>query len=296
MPDRRIRLAFLADVQIGCMATFSGADDDAITRFGRRGMSVRKFPRTDALDWDAARFRDTVAEVNRLQPDLAVIGGDMIDEISRPDQLEVFREIAATCEVPFHYVPGNHDICHDAAVPTEASLDWYRANFGPEHGTATRDLTDAWRLTLLTVNSAVLDQPRNLDGAYEAEMAWLEDELRHRAPGPTIVFSHHPPFVGAPDEGHNYWNIPIERRRPFLDLLAGYEVDLVLCGHRHLNDRVEYRDVEIVTSAAVGFPLGLDPPGFRLVDIDETGISHTYHPVPDPAWEAIGGPPDPDAC
>lgn len=294
MPMGHIRLAFLADVQIGCMATFSGMDDDAIARFERRGMSVRKFPHTDALDWDADRFRDAVAEVNRLRPDLAVIGGDMIDEISRPDQLEAFHEIAGTCEVPFHYVPGNHDICHDAAVPTEASLDWYRAHFGPEHGTITRGLTDASWLTLLTVNSAVLDQPRNLDGAFEAEMAWLEGELRSRARGPTIVFSHHPPFVRAPDEDHNYWNIPIERRLPFLDLLADHDVDLVLCGHRHRNDRAEFRDVEIVTSAAVGFPLGTDAPGFRLVDIDETGLSHTYYPFPDPGWEAIGGPPDPD--
>lgn len=293
MPAGSIRLAFLADVQIGCMATFSGADDLAIARFERRGMRVRRFPRTDSLDWDAARFRDAVAQVNRLQPDLAVIGGDMIDEISRPDQLEVFREIAAKCEIPFHYVPGNHDICPDATVPTKESVEWYRANFGPEHGTVTRPLAGASQLTLLAVNSAVLDQPRNLDGAFEAEMSWLEKELGRRLPGPTIVVTHHPPFVETPDEAQNYWNIPLERRRPFLDLLANYDVDLVLAGHRHLNDRVEYRDIEIVTSGAVGFPLGLDPPGFRVVDIDETGISHAYYPVPDPAWEAIGGPPDP---
>ncbi len=295
MPSGRIRLAFLADVQIGCMATFSGVDDDAVDRFERRGMRVRKFPRTDALDWDAARFREAVTELNRLQPDLAVIGGDMIDEISRHEQLEVFREIATTCEIPFHYVPGNHDICPDAAVPTEASLDWYRAHFGPEHETITRDLKDVTRLTLVTVNSAVLDDPRHLDGAFEQEMAWLESELDRRAPGPTIVFSHHPPFVRTPEEDRNYWNIPIERRHPFLELLADRGVDLVLCGHRHLNDRAEYRGIEIVTSAAVGFPLGLDPPGFRLLDIDGSGISHTYYPLPDPDWEAIGGQPDPHA-
>lgn len=296
MPDVRIRLAFLADVQIGCMATFSGMDDDDIARFGNRGMCVRKFPRTDALDWDTARFRDAIAAVNRLQPDLAIIGGDMIDEISRPDQLEAFRDVAAACEVPLHYVPGNHDICPDATVPTRESVDWYRAHFGPEHENVSRDLTRSSKLTLLTVNSAALDEPRNLEGAFDAEMAWLEDELSGRAPGPTIVLSHHPPFVRAPDEGRSYWNIPIARRRPFLDLLAHHDVDLLLCGHRHRNDRVQYRGVEIVTSGAVGFPLGLDPPGFRLVDVDETGVSHTYRPLADPAWDAIGGPPDPEVC
>ena len=52
MPDGRIRLAFLADVQIGCMATFSGMDADAIGRFAQRGMRVRSFPRTESLEWD----------------------------------------------------------------------------------------------------------------------------------------------------------------------------------------------------------------------------------------------------
>ena len=292
MPDGRISLAFLADIQIGCMATFSGVGEADIARFNRRGMLVRQFPRTDSLDWDLDRLRDAVTELNRLDPDLVIIGGDMIDDMKRQEQIEAFTTVAADSKVPFHYAPGNHDICPDSAVPTTEAVDWYRENFGPEHATVTRDLEAGAQLTIVLANSAVLDQPRNMPGSFEGEMAWLTDQLRRRAPGPTIVVSHHPPFVTDADEGHNYWNLPIERRRPFLDVLVDHGVDMVLCGHRHLNDRAEYQGIEIITSAAVGFPLGLDPPGFRLLDIDQSGISHSYYPLPVPAWDAIGGPPD----
>lgn len=288
-----IRLAFLADVQIGCMATFSGVDDHDIERFERSGMAVRRFPHTESIAWDMERFLDAVQQLNELEPDLVVIGGDMIDDISRVDQLVGFRTVAADSRPKLHFAPGNHDICADAAVPTPESLEWYRSNFGPEHSVVNAELSDSATLTVAMVNSAVLDQPRNLPGAFEAEMQWLQAELSDRPPGPAIVVSHHPPFVESPDEGHNYWNIPIERRQPFLDLLFDTGVDLLLCGHRHRNDSAEYRGVEIVTTAAVGFPLGEDPPGFRLVDIDESGISHSYYPLPDQAWDAIGGPPEP---
>lgn len=286
-----IRLAFLADVQIGCMATFSGSDDSDVERFARRGMSVRRFPRTDSLDWDLDRFRAAVDALNEIRPDLAVIGGDMVDDIARPEQYDAFTEVASSYRGPLHYAPGNHDIAADAAVPTTAAVEWYRSHFGDVHGTLTAPVSGDSQLTVLLVNSPVLDQPHRMPGAFEAEMAWIENQLAGRARGPAVVVCHHPPFVEGPGEGRSYWNLPIERRMPFLELLAAAGVELLLCGHRHLNARVEFEGMEIVTTSAVGFPLGADPPGFRVVEIAESGISHTYYPLADPAWEAIGGPP-----
>ena len=293
MSTPAVRLAFLADVQVGCMATFSGADDADIERFARRQMVVRHFPHTESFAWEEARFLSAVEMLNTLEPDIAVIGGDMIDDPAGPGQLEAFRRIAALSDTPLHCAPGNHDICWDAAVPTEDSIEWYREQFGPEHSTVTADLGNATKLTVVMVNSAVLDQPRAVQGSFEAEMAWLEGALGARAPGPTIVVSHHPPFLEDPAEGPNYWNIPPARRRPFLELLADSGVDLLLCGHRHRNDSVHYGDMEIVTTSAVGFPLGTDPPGFRVVEVGGSGISHSYYPLSDPGWEEIGGPPEP---
>ena len=287
------RLLFLADSQIGCMATFSGVDEAAVERFRRRGMRVRPFPATASLAWDVDRYRQAVAVAADQRPDLVVIGGDMVDAIDRPEQLEAFRSVSEGLDgIDLHLVPGNHDICPDGVIPTEASLAWYRATFGPEHHVTTRPVGGA-TATLVAINSSVLDQPRALPGADDAELAFLEGALRAAPPGPRIVVSHHPPFLEHPDEPDQYWNLPIERRRPLLELLAEHRVDLVLCGHRHRNAEVSYRGVPIVTSAATGFPLGTDPPGYRTVEITGTGVSHTYYGLGDPGWDHIGGPPEP---
>jgi 3',5'-cyclic AMP phosphodiesterase CpdA len=286
------RLLFLADSQLGCMATFSGVAEEDLDRFVRRGMCVRPFPSTESIEWDVERFRQAIQVANALRPDVVVIGGDMIDATDRPDQLEAFRATADDLDgIDLRYVAGNHDACHDGVIPTEASLEWYRHAFGPDHWSLAVPLGDR-TLTLIAVNSTLLDQPRKVPGGDEVELAFLEQELAAAAGrGPVVVFSHHPPFVADADEADNYWNLPRERRRPFLDLLAEHHVDLLLCGHRHRNDRVEHRGVEIVTSSAVGFPLGLDPPGYRMVEITDIGIEHTYYGVDQPGWAAIGGPP-----
>jgi predicted phosphodiesterase len=292
-----VRLLFLADSQIGCMATFSGIDDAAVERFEQRKMCVRKFPSTDSIDWDTDRYREAIQVANTERPDLIVIGGDMIDAIDQPEQLDAFRQVTDELDdIDVHYVAGNHDACYDATIPTDESLDWYRSTFGPDHYSFTHPVGDA-TATFVVVNSTLLDQPRKVPGGDERELAFLEGELRSAAGrGPIVVFSHHPPYVGDPDEADNYWNLPQSSRRPFLELLVEHQVDLVLSGHRHRNHRVVHEGVEIITSGATGFPLGTDPPGYRLVEIGEEEISHSYYGVGQPGWEDIGGPPDSDEC
>ena len=287
------RFMFLADSQLGCMATFSGVDDAAVARFAKRGMVVRPFPSTDAIDWDVARYRAAVQRANHLRPDFVIIGGDMIDATDRPDQLEAFWEVSGELDdIDLHLVPGNHDACHDGVVPTEDSLEWYVDAFGQPHHSFTKPLGQGLA-SFVVINSTVLDQPRKVPGAAEAELAFLEGALRDASGrgGPIVAFSHHPPFVDDADEPDTYWNLPIEARRPLLDLLAEHDVDLLLCGHRHRNDEAEHRGVAIVTSSATGFPLGLDPPGYRMVELGPTGVDHAYYGLSDPGWDAIGGRP-----
>lgn len=299
-PTPGLRFMFLADSQIGCMATFSGTDAEAAERFARRRMCVRPFPHTESLAWDIARYRDAIDAANRHRPDFVVIGGDMIDAIDRPDQLEAFRRLTDELDgIDIHYVPGNHDAAGDGTIPTDESLAWYADTFGPDHYSFTADLASGGATaSFIVVNSTLLDQPRKVPGGDERELVFLEHELRaaRARPGPTVVFSHHPPFVDDPDEPDVYWNLPRPTRRTILDLLVEHDVDLLLCGHRHRNDHATYDGVEIVTSGASGFPLGLDAPGYRMVEVTAQDIRHAYHGFDHPGWDDIGGPPVDTGC
>jgi hypothetical protein len=42
-----------------------------------------------------------------------------------------------------------------------------------------------------------------------------------------------------------------------------------------------YKDLELIVTSAVGCPLGKDPSGFRICNVDEQKISHKYIPFRD---------------
>jgi len=56
-------------------------------------------------------------------------------------------------------------------------------------------------------------------------------------------------------------------------------VSHVFCGHYHQNITGFYKNVEIVTTCALGAPMGEDPSGLRIVKMYENNVTHTYHPL-----------------
>ncbi len=292
-----LRFAFIADPQLGCMATFSGQDEAASARFAERGMRVRPFPSTSSFAWDTERWVTTVETLAATEVDFVVVGGDMIERTDSAAQLETYKAIANDLgTIPLHHVPGNHDICPDQVIPTEESIEWFRRHFGPDHFAFTHECGPGSVATFILLNSPAIQQPRHVPGVDDLELSFLEEELQAAMTrnGPIAVFTHHPPFLVDPDEVDNYWNLPLKARHRMLDLCVEHGVEVVFTGHRHLNDHATYKGVQIITSAAAGFPLGYDPPGYRIVEVHPGGFEHSYHGISNPGWDKIGGDPRDD--
>ena len=108
---------------------------------------------------------------------------------------------------------------------------------------------------------------------------------------PSIVFTHHPLFLDNANEGPmepewapsppgkaaGYWTIPNPTRSELIDLFWRGNVKVVFAGHWHRNNYARNGKMEMITSGPVGYPLGEDPSGYRLVKINNTQISHSYH-------------------
>jgi len=269
------RFVFMADCQLGCYATFSGKDEADIAGFAARGMRVTMAPKTEGYAWDARRYERAVGAAQRLRPDFVVMGGDMVDDPASADQLaELYRITGRLDGVPMHWVPGNHDAAPDAVVPTAASLRQYGDRFGPDHY-----VFDHRGTTCVVADTVVWQHPELVPDEWEAQLAFFEGSLRAaRQRGSThiLVFGHHPLFTVAPDEPDSYWNVPLERRRPILDLLDAYGARAFFCGHWHRNGGGWDRGLEIVVTGPVGYPLGEDPSGFRIVDVDGDRVVHRY--------------------
>lgn len=273
------RFLFLADMQLGAYATFSGMSAEDVDRYASElGMRVGMVPRVEGWEWDARRYRAAVEAVNAIRPDLVVIGGDMVDDPNSEGQYDEFMGITSMIdeEIPARWVPGNHDIAPDAVAPTPDSLSTYRELFGEDYYAF-----DHGPLRFVALNTVVIDHPEQVPGEWDRQQRFLEEELvdaRERG-RPVVLIGHHPLFLQEAGEPDDYWNLPLIRRRVILDLVHRYGVPLAIAGHWHRNSLACDGSFEMVTTGPVGYPLGADPSGFRVVEFDRGRISHRYEPL-----------------
>jgi len=277
------RFVFLADAQLGAYATFSGLSTEEAEAFLERGMRVSSVPKVEGYEWDALRYRAAVDALNELRPDFVVVGGDMIDDASSREQLDELFSITGKLDpsIQVRWVPGNHDIAPDGVAPTSDSIERYREAFGPDYYAFSANGT-----RFIVMNTVVLVEPRNVPEHFAEQMSFIERELKASVGADHIVlFGHHPLFVESANEPDTYWNIPQKTRAELLRLIHEWGVDIAFAGHLHRNVEASDGDFRMVASSAVGYPLGGDPSGLRIVDVGPEGITHEYRSINTPGHE-----------
>ena len=273
------RFLFLADTQLGCYATFSGFDDERIEVYAQRGMKVRKALPVTGYEWDANRYRRAVEAINGLRPAFVLIGGDLVDDPNSDDQADAFLAITDTIDsdIAVHLVPGNHDIAPDAVKPTPASITRYRDRFGPDFYAFTHD-----RTRVVVMNTTVIDYPELVVDEWEGQRNFLEEELTVRRDSRVdliVLAGHHPLFLDSAEEPDSYWNLPLARRTDILALARQAGVTIGFAGHWHRNHISTSAGFTQVVSGPVGYPLGDDPSGYRIVDVGDGDVAHRYVPL-----------------
>ncbi|MGH9720179.1 MAG: metallophosphoesterase [Bryobacteraceae bacterium] len=232
------------------------------------------YTRDQSFEQETANFEFAIATANRLKPAFVVICGDLINKPGDETQAAEYLRIAGKLDqsIPLYPVAGNHDVRNE---PTPESLAWYRKRFGRDYYTFR-----SGNLAAFVLNSSLIHSPQHAMADLEAQEQWLRGALeqsrqagvRHR-----VVFQHHPFFLEKPDEPDQYFNIPLERRRRYLDLLVEYGVTHVFAGHYHRNAFGRSGALEMVTTGPVGMPQGKEDSGMRVVMVRESGIEHQYH-------------------
>ena len=194
-----------------------------------------------------------------VRPDLVVNLGDDLEDESRALDLERYREVMAIfgeLKAPVLHVAGNHDTVHLTPEdlvglwgrPPGSSL-YYAIDFG------------GYRIIVLhTVETK--DVSVTID---EAQLAWLEDELR-ACRSPVLVMMHH----AAADQhlGGNRWfeglpHICLVRQRARLRAIleASGRVVAVFNGHLHWNHLDVVQGIPYVTLQSLIENVEEDAPG-----------------------------------
>ncbi|NQW21489.1 MAG: metallophosphoesterase [Chloroflexi bacterium] len=280
----------MADPQVGMYSRFSGMDIEATALLREHKLNVKDAPKIEGLDQERINLSKALEQFEEITPAFVVVCGDMVDQAGDEDQIALIRETLGKygVNIPVHWVAGNHDIGVNNLIPNRDSVDFYRSEFGDDFYSFNHDESK-----FIVLNSVLLDRPEDLPDEHKLQMELLGDTLLSRESLDSehvVVFMHHPLFLNNAEEADadfawapsppnqlpGYWTVPLERRRPVVKLLRDAEVQTVFAGHWHRNHIASDGGLEVVVTSALGYPLGDDPSGYRVVSVSDDDLSHRF--------------------
>jgi 3',5'-cyclic AMP phosphodiesterase CpdA len=165
-----------------------------------------------------------------------------------------------------YLIPGNHDV---GQTPDKEKMDFY-FKYYPTDKFSFR----CKGVQLIGINSCLINSGTE---AEINQLKWLQATLMKKpANMRKIIFTHHPFFITDINEKDNYSNIPQTKRMEYMQLFKNNGVTHIFAGHYHNNAQATYAGVEMITTSAVGKPLGKAKSGFRVVTVYKDSVSHKY--------------------
>ncbi|MCC8155664.1 MAG: metallophosphoesterase [Tannerellaceae bacterium] len=225
-------------------------------------------------------FLTALARVKEMNVDFFMTGGDMIDISGMSKNMPftvtdsmytMLKNTLDQTHMTYYPTLGNHDRYFDADAGYKEGDEIFKKYFGPSYYTFEKN-----GVRFFVLNSV---QSGSGGGYYvgEQQMEWLRKELASVSPGTPIICSIHVPVYSM------YYPV-VENRYVFVDVIAnykellnafeGYDLRLVLQGHRHLHEEMLLQNVQYITAGAVcagwwGGAFHGTEEGFLLVEVDE---------------------------
>lgn len=221
----------------------------------------------------------------KLKLDFVLGGGDMVFDAAdqKPDRARklyaMLGEATKRLEIPLHSCLGNHDVFGTSAQAGVARSEagWGKKMFEDRMGVRCYRSFDhkGWHFVIL--DSIEITPAGGYRGFIDAaQLDWLKADLAKAGKAPTIVLTHIPLLSGAA----NILGLPVTKTdeilvanaREVTDAFAAGNVKMVLQGHTHICEKVEYHGVQYITSGAVcgnwwkGIRLGF-PEGYGVIRV-----------------------------
>ena len=213
-----------------------------------------------------AGFMWAINEVNKLNPDFVITGGDLVMDVlnqsyERADSLfNIYIKLSEKFKMPVYNTVGNHEV-----------YAWYRQDPGieehPEYGKLMFEKRLGDRFYSFDHKGwhfIVLDAISRADGGGyqgkidEEQILWLAKDLQEVDKDTPIAISVHIPFITSASQlmrGSMAPNTPgqvISNGQEVLALFMEHDLRLVLQGHLHfLEDIYVQNQVHFITGGAV---------------------------------------------
>lgn len=217
-------------------------------------------------------MEQVIASINQLEPAFIIVTGDMVNDGKDQKQIDEFQRICRLIKasIPIYTVPGNHDLSQQA---TDESIDRYINEYG----------YDCFSFQVNNCCFIGLNMPiifANREEKENLQWNWLEKTLENSQKcNHRILFGHYPFFVRDPEEADKYENIPLKKRKAYLDLMQKYQVRHMFAGHLHFNSEGTYKDFKMTVTNSICTPLGKDKIGLRIIKVYPDKIIENYYDI-----------------
>ena len=235
-------------------------------------------------------------KIASTSPEFAIMGGDHVFDAASVNGVragmvfDLYKRTEQALAMPIHHAIGNHDIFgvikQSGIAPTDPlyGKKMYQDRMG-----RTYFSFDYKGYHFVVLDSIQPTPDRLWEARVDADqLHWLRDDLEKLPQGAPVIAVVHCPIVTAfatyaeiVSAGRKYNTMTVANGPEVLEILDSANVLAVLQGHTHVNEIVQHKNTQYITSGAVcgnwwrGPRLGT-PEGFTVISLREGKISSRY--------------------
>ena len=242
-------------------------------------------------------FRKAIDKVNSLNPDFVITGGDLIMDAlgqtqGRSDSLyNLYQNIITQFKMPVYNTMGNHEVfgLYERSGISPENPEYGKQMFKNRIGDGKTYFSfnhKGWYFIIL--DGIGFTPERSYYGHVDSlQLVWLKNDLANVDKKIPIVISTHIPLFsiyGQMKNGPTYamgQGGVVTNALDVIKSLENHNLKLVLQGHLHIVEEIQYRGTTYITGGAVcgawwngardGFP-----EGFMVVEADKDDFSWEY--------------------
>jgi UDP-2,3-diacylglucosamine pyrophosphatase LpxH len=223
-----------------------------------------------------ASFRDLARQVNRIDPDFILTGGDMIftaknvNDRKAGELFDLMDREFKKFRMPVHLTIGNHE---NVGITMESGIDktnpmWGKQMFESRYGNRYYTFScNGWKFFILD-GIRILEFEKNYtQGVDSSEIEWIRNELSSTGKDVPIIISIHTPLINPHGIISTGSEVLSANSSAVLNLFRDHNLKIVLEGHTHLYMNLLLNGVHYISGGSTAEGTSIADDGFALVKI-----------------------------